>query len=154
MPSIKLFDERRFKNKPHCRAAVVQENQRHARNGGETAMNITVMFDTSVNNAPAGFQTDVNAVVAFFENQYTDNISFNLHVGYGEVNGTALNPGNLGQSNFFGHTYTFSQIINAVSSHGTTGDDTTAIGMLPSQDPIGGAHNWWLMDPQAQALGL
>ena len=96
---------------------------------GASAMNITVMWDTSVNNAPAGFQNDVNAVVAYFENQYTDNISFNLHVGYGEVNGTALNSGNLGQSNFFGHSYTYSQVINAVSSHGTTADDTTAIGV-------------------------
>jgi hypothetical protein len=50
-------------------------------------MNINVLWDASVQNAPAGFQTDVAAVVSFFQGHFTDDISFNLHVGFGDVGG-------------------------------------------------------------------
>jgi len=46
-------------------------------NDGATFVNITISYDASVNSAPAAFSSDVAAVVAYFESQYTDAISFN-----------------------------------------------------------------------------
>src|ERR1041385_2746874 len=106
-------------------------------------MNITVMFDSSVTNAggpPQAFQDDVNAVVAYLENQYTDNISFNLHVGYGERHGTALGANSLGESFTFFHSYTYSQIKTALLNHNNTADDATAYATVPASDPVSGTH--------------
>ena len=94
-------------------------------------MNITISYDASVNSAPAAFKTDVAAVVAYFESQYTDNISFNLHVGYGEVHGSTMGAGFLGQSYAFYDSFSYSQIKAALSSDATTADDATGIGRAP-----------------------
>ena len=83
-------------------------------------MNITISYDPSVNSAPAAFKTDVAAVVAYFESQYTDNISFNLHVGYGEVHGTTMGAGFLGQSYAFYDSFSYSQIKAALTADATT----------------------------------
>ena len=50
-------------------------------------MRINVSFDQPVNTLPAGFVADVNAVAGFFATQFTDNITFTLHVGFGEIDG-------------------------------------------------------------------
>ncbi|GEC58641.1 hypothetical protein ABIF38_005035 [Bradyrhizobium japonicum] len=106
-------------------------------------MNITVIFDPSVTNAggpPLAFQNDVNAVVAYFESQYTDNITFNLHVGYGERDGTALGANSLGESFTFFHSYSYSSIVSALKSHSSTTDDSAAYATLPNTDPVTGGH--------------
>jgi hypothetical protein len=59
-------------------------------------MIINVTFDSSVGSAPAGFTSTVNAVVQYFETQFTDPITLNISVGYGEVGGQALGSGALG----------------------------------------------------------
>ena len=55
-------------------------------------MNINVVFDASVTNpaapAPALFQQDVLNVARMIESQFADPITFTIHVGYGEINGT------------------------------------------------------------------
>src|SRR6266567_8906296 len=98
-------------------------------------MNITISYDASVNSAPAAFKTDVAAVVAYFESEFTDNISFNLHVGYGEVHGTTIGAGFLGRSSAFYNAFSYSQIKAALTGDATTVDDATAIATLPATDP-------------------
>jgi hypothetical protein len=61
-------------------------------------MLINVIYDQNQNTLPVGFTTVVAAVVRFFENQFTNPITINLHVGYGEVAGLPLSPGSLGAS--------------------------------------------------------
>src|SRR5215831_4035138 len=90
------------------------------RRGSGRAMIINVSFDQNVNTLPAGFVADVNAVVNFFEHQYTDNVTFNLHVGFGERNGTALGAGSLGESFFHLHHFTYAQIKTALTNDATS----------------------------------
>src|SRR5215204_4889858 len=117
-------------------------------------MIINILWDSSVQNAPAGFQTDVASVVSFFQGHFTDDVTFNLHVGYGDVNGTTLNAGNLGQSAFFAHKYSYADYKSALQSHATTVDDAAAVASLPAQSPFPSGSNFWVMDPLAAALGL
>jgi hypothetical protein len=117
-------------------------------------MNITISYDASVNSAPAAFKTDVAAVVAYFESQYTDNISFNLHVGYGEIDGTTMPAGYLGQSYAFYDAFSYSQIKAALTADATTADDATAIATLPASDPDPSTHTWYLTEAQQKAIGL
>jgi hypothetical protein len=120
-------------------------------------MIINLLWDPSVTGSggpPAAFQQDVVAVADYLSGHFMDDITINLHVGYGDVNGTPLNAGNLGQSQWNAHTYSFADYKSALTKHETTADDATAIGSLPSSDPLPGTHDLWLTDPLAAALGL
>ncbi|MGY4503357.1 hypothetical protein ACVWYH_007314 [Bradyrhizobium sp. GM24.11] len=117
-------------------------------------MIINVSFDASVSSAPAAFTTAVNEVVQYFEDQFTDPITFTVAVGYGEVNGTALDQGALGQSITWGSTYSYADIRNAVVADAKTADDGIAANSLAAADPISGSHSYWMANAEAEALGL
>ncbi len=53
---------------------------------------------SSVNNAPAGFEAGVTAAVDYLDNEFTNPVTINIDVGYGEVNGRALGASDLGAS--------------------------------------------------------
>ena len=57
-------------------------------------MNINFIYDPSVSNAPAGFITALNTVAQSASQTFTDPITINIRVGWGEVNG-ALAAGGL-----------------------------------------------------------
>ncbi len=48
---------------------------------------INVTYDASVANAPAAFKADVAAVVSYLESHFSDQVTININVGYGEVDG-------------------------------------------------------------------
>jgi hypothetical protein len=132
------------------RGANLERTRRHK----EYLMNIVISYDQSTAILPAGFTSVVSAVAAFYQSQFTDNITFNLHVGYGEVHGSALSSGALGQSSYFLNQYSYSQIRNALSADQKSVDDSTGLGNVPATDPIGGTHQYWAAQVQATALGL
>jgi hypothetical protein len=117
-------------------------------------MQINVSFDQDITRLPAGFVAGVVAGVRFLENTYTNPITFNLHVGYGERDGTALSAQSLGESAFGVHSYSYAQIETALTSHGLTADQRVAYATLPATDPVAGNHTWWMADVEAKALGL
>ena len=116
-------------------------------------MIVNVSYDASVSTAPAAFKTDVAAVVAYLASQFSDNITFDLHVGFGEVHGATMSSGFLGQSFVNFNSYTLSQITTALGSDAGTPDDSAAVATLPASDPDPSA-SWLMTDPQAKALGL
>src|SRR5215831_18243813 len=117
-------------------------------------MNIVVSFDQSPASLPAGFTSAVASVVAFYQSQFTDNITFNLHVGFGEVHGSALSPGALGQSFWFLNSFSYTALRDALVADQKSNDDATALGNVPVTDPLGGTHTYWAAQVQAKALGL
>jgi hypothetical protein len=102
---------------------------------------INVVYDSSVNNAPAAFKADVAAAVSFFETHFTDHVTLNIDVGYGEVGGYTLGSGALGESLTYLSNYSYSQIKNALAADATTADDTAAVGSLSATSPVNG--NFW-----------
>jgi hypothetical protein len=121
---------------------------------GSGGLSFNLTFDTSVNSAPAGFTTTVENVARGFSNALRSTATINLNVGWGEVGGNAL-PGNaLGASYFYlSGPYTYSQIVNALSVHATSPDDTAALTSLSGSDPTNGGH-FVLTTAQAETLGL
>ncbi|HEV2563374.1 MAG TPA: NF038122 family metalloprotease [Rhizomicrobium sp.] len=119
----------------------------------QSGMTINVSFDSSTSTAPAGFTTAVNAAVAYLESQFTDPITINIHVGWGEVNGSAISSGALGESstNLIGVTY--AQIKTAMTNDAKTGDDSTALASLAATDPTGGG-TFIITVAEARSLGL
>ena len=61
-------------------------------------MIIDITYDSSVANAPAGYKLAVQAAVTFFEKTFSTPITVNITVGWGEVDGQALGPDELGAS--------------------------------------------------------
>src|SRR5437764_707252 len=115
-------------------------------------MIFNLTFDPSVtNSAPAGFKTVVNAVAQFFQNAYSDNVTVNINVGYGEIGGQTVTA--LGQSSTFLNIYTYDQVSNALLSDAKTADDSAAVSTLPGTSPLGGA-TYWVARAEAKALGL
>jgi VCBS repeat protein len=116
---------------------------------------INVTYDASVNSAPAAFKTAIATVVQFFDNTFTNPITINIDVGYGEIgpNNTPLGSGALGESNTFFNSYSYSAIRNAMVTGATSADQTSAANSLPVADPTGGG-NFWMATAEAKALRL
>ena len=115
-------------------------------------MNIVVSYDQATNLLPAGFTSVVASVVSFFDSAFTDNITFNLHVGYGTVGGGAV--GGLGNSSYTLYQFSYAQLKTALATDARSGDDVAALASLPALDPVTGTNQFWATDVQAKALGL
>ena len=76
-------------------------------------MIFNISFDPSVtNSAPTGFVSTVNAVAQFFQNAYSDNVTVNINVGFGEIAGQAVTA--LGQSLTHLDLYSYAQVRSAL----------------------------------------
>jgi len=80
-------------------------------------MQINITYDSSVDNAPAAFKTDVQYAVDFLDAAFSNSVTLNIDVGWGETNGSVLGPTDLGTSEYAqAPTYTYSQIIGALQA--------------------------------------
>ncbi|MCX7382828.1 MAG: NF038122 family metalloprotease [Alphaproteobacteria bacterium] len=113
---------------------------------------INISWNTSVAAAPAGFKDGVLAAVQYLQSQFTDAVTINISVGYGEVNGTALDSGSLGSSASFLAPTTYGTLRSAVIADAITADDKAAAASLPATSPVSGAL--WTTTADAKALGL
>jgi hypothetical protein len=116
-------------------------------------VNINLIYDTSVNSAPAAFKTALNSVVSFLDSKFTNPITVNIQVGYGEIGGQAMVQGALGESATYYNNYSYTQIRTALAQHATSADQISAVNSLPATDPTNGG-NYWVTTANAKALGL
>ncbi|HXJ02794.1 MAG TPA: NF038122 family metalloprotease [Micropepsaceae bacterium] len=119
--------------------------------GAGTGLIINVTYDSSVGSAPAGFTNEVAQVVQFFESHFADPVTININVGYGEVGGTQLGGGALGESMTSLSSLSYSQLKSVLTADAKTAADSSAVASLPSSDPTGGAY--WVSSAEAKALG-
>jgi hypothetical protein len=77
------------------------------------ALVFSISYDPSVGSAPSGFLSAFSDAIQLYQRSYTDPITINIDVGWGEIDGNPLSPGNLGQSrtNQPGN-FTYSQVRN------------------------------------------
>ncbi len=111
-------------------------------------MQIDVNYDQNPNTLPAGFVSDVDYVVQTFDALFTNNVTFTVDIGYGEIDGQALAPQALGESeatNYYAESY--SSVKNALVAENAPGAPT-----LPSSSPLSGTL--YLSQGEATALGL
>ena len=114
---------------------------------------INITWDSSVANAPVGFTSGVLAAVAFLESQYTDPVTINISVGYGEVGGSSLGSSALGSSLTYLAGYSYSTLYNALKADATTAADASGVAALAATSPVANA-NYWVSTAEAKALGL
>jgi hypothetical protein len=114
-------------------------------------MIVNVSFDSSVNSAPTGFVSTVNAVAQFFGAAFSDNVTINLSVGFGEVAGQAVSA--LGESITQLNTYSYAALRSALIGDSKSADDSSSAATLPVTTPSSGAA-YWVPRAEAKALGL
>ena len=118
------------------------------------ALIFNVTYDSTTVGAPAGFFTAFQAAIAFLQANFSDPITINLQVGWGQIHGQNLAPGNLGQSSTFQPAfYQYSQIKAALANDAHSADDSLSVAQLTAGDPTGGA-NFTMANAEAKALGL
>jgi len=120
-------------------------------NGSGTGLAINVVWDSSVGSAPSAFTAGVVQVAQYFVSHFTDNVTLNITVGYGEAGGYALN-GALGMSLSYLQSSSYSQIKSALTGDQSSSADTSAVASLTG-DPASGGH-YWVTTAEAKSLGL
>ncbi len=115
---------------------------------------IHITFDSSVTSAtPVAFTNAVLAAASYLESRFTDAITLNIVVGWGQVNGTALGSTTLGASEGTLQRVTYSSLVAAVRADATSATDTSVVASLPATTPISRAI-YWTTTGEAKALGL
>jgi hypothetical protein len=114
-------------------------------------LTINVIWDSSVANAPAGFKSVVESVVQFYESEFSNPVTININVGWGEVGGTTVTTA-LGESESFLESFSYSQVVSALAQNASSNAQVSAVNSLPSSSPTGGSY--YLTLAEATALGL
>ena len=111
-------------------------------------MNINVSFDQNTARLPSGFVSAVDYVAGYFDSLFTNPVTINIDVGYGEIYGSPLGRGALGESEVLSYAHkSYGSVVGALQSEGAPGAST-----LPGSPPLSGKL---MMTPaEAQALGL
>ena len=113
---------------------------------------INIAWDSSVAAAPSAFKAGVMSAVQFLEDQFTDAVTINIHVGYGEVNGQSLGSTALGESTSPLTSITYANLVTALKADASSAADSLAIASLPASSPLTGTI--LTTSAQARALGL
>ena len=117
-------------------------------------MDINLIYDSSVAAAPAGFKSALTYAVGILESLFSNPITINIQVGYGEVAGQVLGANDLGEGGPISLTgYSYDQARSLLANAASSSAAQTAVASLAGADPthgggieIGGA--------EAKALGL
>lgn len=116
-------------------------------------MNFNITFDASVNFAPAEFKTTVLSVANFYASTFSDNVTVNLAVGFGEVGGSAMPNGALGASLTYLTSTTYKSLVTALKADMSSSADQSAVASLPPTDPTNNGH-YWVSTAEGKALGI
>jgi hypothetical protein len=114
-------------------------------------LTINIIWDSSVANAPAGFESVVESVVQFYESEFSNPVTLNINVGWGEVAGSPVTT-DLGESESYLESFSYSKIVSALAQNASSNAQVSAVNSLPSSAPTGGSY--YLTLAEATALGL
>lgn len=121
---------------------------------------------TGIAGFQATFSSVVNAVEAFFNQQFSNTLTLNVTFDWQPLNAGYPGPPagfTLGSNNYATHTVSYAAILNALNTHQSTsdsnpGDDAALTGALPATDPAvataGNTVQWNVSNGQEKLLGL
>ena len=111
-------------------------------------MQIDITYNSSVESAPAAFKTDVGIAVQYLETEFTNPVTINIDVGYGEIDGQPLQSDDLGESEWTEDVpESYSTVRNILIVRTAPGAST-----LPTSSPDQGTL--YISPAEAKALGL
>jgi hypothetical protein len=101
-------------------------------------MQINISFDQALSSLPSGFVSAVNYVINYFDSTFTNPVTVNIRVGYGEIAGQPLGSGALGESESFLDSVSYSQSLAALKANEPGTAQQTAYNSLPASSPLPG----------------
>ena len=101
-------------------------------------MQINVSYDQSVSSLPAGLVSAVSYVVNYFDSLFTNPVTVNIDLGYGEIAGQTMGSGALGESETYVDSYAYSTVVNALKSNEPGASQQAAYATLPAASPVAG----------------
>src|SRR6202047_5024371 len=116
-------------------------------------MNINVIYDQIQGSLPAGLVAAVNYVVNYFDTTFTNAVTVNIDLGYGEIANQSLGAGALGESETYFDSVDYSTAVNALKANQPSTTQQAAYSTLPESSPLSGG-TLWLSTAEEKALGL
>ena len=111
-------------------------------------LQIELIWDSSVGGAPSGFTTAIVDAAQFYVNNFTSSsgktVELFIDVGFGEVAGTTLQSGALGESESNGYLTNYATVTSALAKNGFT--------FTASNEPT--TAQFFITSAQAKTLGL
>ncbi len=111
-------------------------------------LQIDLIWDSSVGGAPSGFTTAIIDAAQFYVTNFTSStggkVELFLDVGYGEIAGTSLSSGALGESESNGYLTNYATVTSALAKEGFT--------FTASNEPT--TSQFFITSAQAKTLGL
>jgi hypothetical protein len=121
--------------------------------GATGGLQFNFTWDSSVNNAPTGYRNAVVAAAAGLSAVFSNNVTLNIQVGYGEVGGGQIAPGAAAENESFLTSASYSSIRSALQAQASNSSfQTTSAASLGAGNPTGGSFE--LTTAEAKALGL
>jgi hypothetical protein len=118
---------------------------------------INLVWDASAlaPGTPASFRAGVQNAAAMLQAAFTDPITVNIEVGYGEwANQIAVSPSEALGDVLNGVSEPYATLRGLLSSHATSADDQTAVNSLPNSPSLQGMSRFLIGGAQRKALGL
>jgi hypothetical protein len=116
-------------------------------------MQINFVYDSSVQNAPAGFKQGLTIAANIIDAMMLDPITVAIDVGFGEDNGSVLPANVLGEAQpAFGVLMSYSEVMAGLTAAATSTYDAAVVRSLPATDPSNGA-GFFVSPAQAMAWG-
>ena len=100
-------------------------------------MQINISFDQNQSSLPAGFVAAVNYVVNYFDSVFTNAVTVNIHVAYGEIAGQRLGAG---ARETYIDSYSYSQVVGALKSNEPSAAQQHQEAVAPTTIPNGDVH--------------
>jgi hypothetical protein len=125
--------------------------------GSSGGLQIDLLWDSSVQNS-ANWSSIESAVVSaakIYTGAFSTHTTLNIQVGYGEVGGSSLGPGALGESESDGYLMSYGQLASALASHdaGLVQAGYMAADAVSAFQNVGG-ETFFVPSAEAKALGL
>ena len=112
-------------------------------------MIINAIYDSTLSSAPAGFQSAVQAAIAFYDTTIKNNITVNI-----TFSSVPTSPGDIANSGYNYNFYSYSSVVTALQQHDAS-IPALAGAPFPATDPFTGAGgNLAINELEAAALGL
>jgi hypothetical protein len=114
---------------------------------------INLSYDTQAQGAPQAFRDAVQAAANILGAAFTDNITVNIVVGYGEDQGTAVTNGGAEGGPTAGNFFSYSQTLNLLQQD-LVGAVQSGVSVLPAGSSIQGQNQVAIWNAEQKALGL
>jgi hypothetical protein len=122
--------------------------------GAAGGLQFDLIWDPSVAKAPAGFESAIIAAAQYYSTLFSNHEVLNIAVGYGEIAGSKMGSGALGESESYGYLTNYATVDAALRNDASSSNyQKSADGTLTAADPTNGGR-FFVTSSEAKTLGL